>query len=86
MGIHVFLMCPETCQKSLEEIELLFDGLIPAWRSASVKSKFDEEVAEIERRRKETKESNADLERDKPDSDSGHNLEPEDTLVGNSQV
>jgi hypothetical protein len=51
MGIHVFLMWPETCQKSLEEIEILFDGGVPAWRSSQVKSRFDEEVQEIQRRR-----------------------------------
>jgi hypothetical protein len=53
MGIHVFLMWPETCQKSLEEIEILFDGKVPAWRSSTVKSRFDEEVLEIQRRREQ---------------------------------
>jgi hypothetical protein len=51
MGIHVFLMWPETCQKSLEEMELLFDGTVPAWRSSTVQSRFDQEVEEIRRRR-----------------------------------
>jgi hypothetical protein len=88
MGIHVFFMWPETCQKSLEEIDILFDGSIPAWRSAKVSSRFDEEVAEIERRRREGKGENPRLgdashEKLEPGSDhhSGHELEREDTLV-----
>ena len=55
MGVHVFLMWPETCQKTLEEIEILFDGKVPAWRSSSIKSRFDEEVLEIEQRRRNEK-------------------------------
>jgi hypothetical protein len=76
MGIHVFLMWPETCQKSLEEIELLFDGTVPAWRSASIKpeSRFDEEVEEL--RRGSTVKSETKL-----NENDGAHLEREDTLV-----
>ena len=82
-------MWPETCQKSLEEIDILFDGSIPAWRSASVASRFDEEVAEIERRRREGKGDNprlGDTSDEKPESgvdheSVSHHLEREDTLV-----
>ena len=74
MGIHVFFMWPETCQKSLEEIELLFDGTVPAWRSASVKSRFDEEVEELRR-------GSAVKPETKLNENDGAHLEREDTLV-----
>jgi nicotinic acid phosphoribosyltransferase len=74
MGIHVFLMWLETCQKSLEEIELLFDGTVPAWRSASIKSRFDEEVEELQRGSTVKNET-------KLNENDGAHLEREDTLV-----
>jgi hypothetical protein len=74
MGIHVFLMWPETCQKSLEEMELLFDGTVPAWRSSTVQSRFDQEVEEI-RRRRSVKGDEGTVEHIEP------KLEREDTLV-----
>ena len=67
-------MWPETCQKSLEEVELLFDGTVPAWRSASIKSRFDDEVEEIRRG------SNVKPETKLNENDGNH-LEREDTLV-----
>jgi hypothetical protein len=78
MGIHVFFMWPETCQKSLEEIELLFDGTVPAWRSASVKSRFDEEVAEMQRRGNAKGETKM---QENENENEGLHLEREDTLV-----
>jgi hypothetical protein len=81
MGIHVFLMWPETRQKSLEEIELLFDGKVPAWRSSEVKSRFDEEVAELQRQRNE-KPYDADL----PNEDARAPLEREETLRDDNSV
>lgn len=74
MGIHVFFMWPETCQKSLEEVELLFDGTVPAWRSASIKSRFDDEVEDIRRGSKVKPET-------KLNENDGNHLEREDTLV-----
>lgn len=38
MAIHVYLMFPETCGKSLEEIEKMWLEKIPAWRTKPVKS------------------------------------------------
>lgn len=74
MGIQVFLMWPETRQMSLEEIDVLFDGKIPAWKSASLKSRFDEEVEALRRQRTE-----------KPQDDltqhEGSTLQREDSLV-----
>ncbi|KAL6886125.1 general substrate transporter [Trichoderma longibrachiatum] len=45
MVFHIYFMYPETSKKSLEEIDVLFEGGIPAWRSASAVSTFDEKVA-----------------------------------------
>ncbi|KAL6903909.1 general substrate transporter [Trichoderma evansii] len=47
MVFHVYLMYPETVKKSLEEIDVLFDGDIPAWRSASAVSTFEERVVRV---------------------------------------
>jgi len=43
-GVHVFFMWPETRRMSLEEIQVLFSGEIPAWRTGQSKSKIDEEI------------------------------------------
>lgn len=40
-------MFPETAKKSLEEIDVLFDENIPAWRSANVVSTFEEKVIRV---------------------------------------
>ncbi|PTB39090.1 hypothetical protein M441DRAFT_70244 [Trichoderma asperellum CBS 433.97] len=47
MVFHVYFMYPETVKKSLEEIDVLFDGNIPAWRSASAVSTFEEKVVRV---------------------------------------
>ncbi|PSN68523.1 sugar transporter [Corynespora cassiicola Philippines] len=49
MTIHVFLMYPETAQRSLEDIDMLFDSNVPAWRSHKVVNRFEEEVDEKRR-------------------------------------
>ncbi|KAF2207095.1 hypothetical protein CERZMDRAFT_51861 [Cercospora zeae-maydis SCOH1-5] len=38
MIFHIFFTYPETARKTLEEIDLIFDSKIPAWRSAKVQS------------------------------------------------
>ncbi|KAL7275274.1 hypothetical protein RUND412_001782 [Rhizina undulata] len=48
--IHSILMFPETCGKSLEEIDYLFEQNIPAWRSSKVKSRLDERISALERK------------------------------------
>ena len=80
MGIHVFLMWPETRQKSLEEIDILFDGKVPAWKSSTVQSRFDQEVEEIRRRRNEKVEPGS-INAGKEGGDDHLHLEREDTLV-----
>lgn len=47
MVFHVYLMYPETAKKSLEEIDVLFDGNIPAWRSTSAVSTFEEKIVRV---------------------------------------
>lgn len=47
MVFHVYLMFPETAKKSLEEIDVLFDENIPAWRSANAVSTFEEKVIRV---------------------------------------
>jgi hypothetical protein len=47
MVFHVYFMYPETVKKSLEEIDVLFDGNIPAWRSANAVSTFEEKVVRV---------------------------------------
>ncbi|KAM0512522.1 hypothetical protein ACHAPE_008845 [Trichoderma viride] len=47
MVFHVYFMYPETVKKSLEEIDVLFDANIPAWRSASAVSTFEAKVARV---------------------------------------
>ena len=36
MTFHIFFTYPETARKTLEEIDLIFDSKIPAWKSAKV--------------------------------------------------
>lgn len=48
MTFHIFFTYPETARKTLEEIDLLFDSKIPAWKSAGVKSNsLETRAAEI---------------------------------------
>jgi hypothetical protein len=47
MVFHVYFMYPETVKKSLEEIDVLFEGGIPAWHTASAVSTFEQMVARV---------------------------------------
>lgn len=49
MTFHVFFTYPETSRKTLEEIDELFNGNIPAWRSAHATTTFQEKVEEAKR-------------------------------------
>lgn len=51
MFIHVYFTYPETKHKSLEEIDLVFEGKIRPWRSASYGGTFQDRVEEERRRR-----------------------------------
>ncbi|KAL4790109.1 general substrate transporter [Aspergillus venezuelensis] len=51
MTFHVFFMYPETAQRSLEEIDLMFDSDVKPWQTAKINDRFAEEV---ERHRKES--------------------------------
>ncbi|KAL2865320.1 sugar porter family MFS transporter [Aspergillus lucknowensis] len=46
MTFHVFLMYPETAQRSLEEIDMMFDGNVKAWETHKIRGRFDEQVEE----------------------------------------
>jgi hypothetical protein len=46
--IHAFLGFYETQGKTLEEIEGVFNSGLPAWKSASIESHFEEKVHGIE--------------------------------------
>jgi hypothetical protein len=41
-------MFPETRGKTLEEIDVLFDNGVPAWKSDKVDSKLDNRIHELE--------------------------------------
>jgi hypothetical protein len=41
-------MFPETCGKTLEEVDALFEDGVPAWKSDKTVSRMDERVHEIE--------------------------------------
>ncbi|CCJ30095.1 unnamed protein product [Pneumocystis jirovecii] len=44
MAVHVYLMFPETCGRSLEEIEQIWKEKIPAWKTKPIKmSKYNDE-------------------------------------------
>jgi hypothetical protein len=50
MTVHVFFTYPETAQKSLEEIDYLFNSDVHPWKSAKVGGGgFDEQVRERRR-------------------------------------
>ncbi|KAL5358552.1 general substrate transporter [Aspergillus floccosus] len=44
MTFHVFFTYPETAERSLEEIDMMFDSNVKAWKSNKVHDKFQEEV------------------------------------------
>lgn len=46
MTAHVYFMYPETAKKSLEEIDVMFDENMPAWRTAKAAT-FEDKVAEV---------------------------------------
>ncbi|KAK2595299.1 hypothetical protein QQS21_007014 [Conoideocrella luteorostrata] len=48
MTVHAFFIYPETARESLEEIDVLFDEDIPAWRSFKAGT-FVDRVAEVRR-------------------------------------
>ncbi|KAI9045965.1 sugar porter family MFS transporter [Aspergillus affinis] len=56
MTFHVFFMYPETSNRSLEEIDAMFDSNVSAWKSASAKDTF---TAEVERRQNSVAEEKA---------------------------
>ena len=47
MVVHIYFTYPETVRKSLEEIDVLFDGTIPAWRSAHAIATLEDKVKKI---------------------------------------
>lgn len=49
MTVHAFFTYPETAKKSLEEIDVLFDKNVPAWRSAGTTTTFEDKVEEVRR-------------------------------------
>lgn len=48
---HVFFTYPETCGKSLEEIDVVFEGDVPAWRSGTFGGTFQDRADESRRKR-----------------------------------
>jgi len=44
MTVHVFFLYPETAGRSLEEIDSVFEGRVPACRSAHVGGTFQDRV------------------------------------------
>jgi MFS family permease len=46
--IHMFLTAPETKGRTLEEMDLVFDSGIPAWKAGKVESRFDQLQRDIE--------------------------------------
>ncbi|KAL2754823.1 hypothetical protein ACRALDRAFT_2106637 [Sodiomyces alcalophilus JCM 7366] len=47
MTFHVFFMYPETAGKSLEEIDVLFDGDIPAWKTRTAGGNLQARAAQL---------------------------------------
>ncbi|PRT55528.1 High-affinity glucose transporter [Wickerhamiella sorbophila] len=47
MAIHVFFMFPETHRKSLEEIDMMWNEHVPAWRSSSWEPSFRPDIDDI---------------------------------------
>ena len=67
MTFHIFFTYPETARKTLEEIDLLFDSKIPAWKSSKVSSNaFETRAANIENGVSDG-ETGLDLEKEKED-------------------
>lgn len=49
MTFHAFFAYPETSKKTLEEVDILFDSNIPAWRSAKAGGGFEQKVEQAKR-------------------------------------
>ncbi|CAM1509010.1 Fc.00g027490.m01.CDS01 [Cosmosporella sp. VM-42] len=49
MTFHAFFTYPETARKTLEEVDVIFEKDIPAWRSAEAGISFQEKVEEAKR-------------------------------------
>ncbi|KAI0006244.1 putative MFS glucose transporter [Xylariaceae sp. FL0662B] len=48
MTFHIFFTYPETAERTLEEIDLVFDSNVPAWRSGQVhQHAFEEKVSKV---------------------------------------
>jgi MFS family permease len=48
--VHCFFMFPETCGKTLEEIDEMFEQNLPAWRTTHYQSRLDERIRELEKK------------------------------------
>lgn len=48
MTFHVYFLYPETAQRSLEEVDQMFDSNIKAWESANVQFPARERVEKTE--------------------------------------
>ena len=44
MTFHVFFLYPETAGRTLEEIDMVFDTNVKAWRTNLIEDRFGEEV------------------------------------------
>jgi hypothetical protein len=50
MTVHAFFTYPETARKTLEEVDVLFDSNVPAWRSAKATGGFEEKIEAAQRK------------------------------------
>lgn len=48
MTIHVYLLYPETAQRSLEEVDYIFDANIKPWKSTNVQAPARERTEKVE--------------------------------------
>lgn len=48
MTFHVYLLYPETAQRSLEEVDYIFDTKVKAWKSANVQAPAREQTEKTE--------------------------------------
>ncbi|KAF7194536.1 High-affinity glucose transporter [Pseudocercospora fuligena] len=65
MTVHIFFTYPETARKTLEEIDLLFDSKIPAWKSGKVQANALETRAQKIEQGVETDENGLEIEKEK---------------------
>ena len=78
MTFHIFFMYPETRGKSLEEMDIIFDNNIPAWKTGNIKS-FEDRVPEI--RANSTVSGPADVKKGPATaSDSNSDIEQKETV------